>query len=265
MKKELLIPIAVAGLTIAFGVVCCMVYFSRGSKFICWNMKLGGLLLMLTGATNGASGQEYERHCNHGSTRPINYRPYIGPIAGVELVSSSSHFTTPQTPPFGEVSLGGSGTGFYGGARMEYLLGEDLKYSNTSLNLSLTYRLLPSTYSSEVGNEAYLSERIENFNSYKSPVLYNQTATFHGIDLSPTFKWNPIMGNGLNIEIGFSIGYYYYRFLEEDLELTDENPDIIFKENPDYTLLNDRKYIEWSDTHLENYHPWRIGLVAGWI
>ena len=56
-KKELFTPLVIAGLAVAFIVVSALVYLSRGDPgLVRRKLRLGGMLLALTGAVNGCGG-----------------------------------------------------------------------------------------------------------------------------------------------------------------------------------------------------------------
>ena len=56
-KKEFFTPLVIAGLAVAFIVVSALVYFTRGNPALVQRkLRLGGMLLALTGAVNGCGG-----------------------------------------------------------------------------------------------------------------------------------------------------------------------------------------------------------------
>ena len=56
-KRELFTPLVIAGLAVAFIVVSALVYLSRGDPgLVRRKLRLGGMLLALTGAVNGCGG-----------------------------------------------------------------------------------------------------------------------------------------------------------------------------------------------------------------
>ena len=82
MKKELILPIAILGLTITFGVICFLVYITGGiPSLIKKKMKIGALLLTFNAMVWGVSAQDdidNPLSCYVQSSSAI----YLGPNAG---------------------------------------------------------------------------------------------------------------------------------------------------------------------------------------
>jgi hypothetical protein len=259
MKKEFVVPLAVVGLTIAFGVVCALVYFSRGKKFISWKMKIGGMLLLMTST---AHGQGYEDTCYLGVFEEPS-REYFGPSFGIEMVSADSQIITSSTPDICNCDITGVGVGFYGGLSFQYLLGEDPKNSNMSLLFNVGYRLTPLTFEKEIDNIVYLSEMIENADQLNDNVLYSQELEIGMVNGSATFVFFPIENNGLTLEAGFDIGLLLTKNVRDEMSINDENGLIKFKDGLDVVEYEDDKRIVLNDEEIENANAISVGLIAG--
>lgn len=256
MKKELIIPIIIAGLTIAFVVVSALVWLSRGNAgLISKKLKLGALLLTFTSITNFASGQEYVS-CYIGPPRETDNGMNVGVNLGIRYSGQNdmtyienSLFKIPDeketigiTPVFG--------------INYEYLFTNWRSENQSSISANLNFTFYTRDFSNEIESASLINEYLT------SPVEYLAELDFSYLHLDILFNFSTIPN--LFFSAGFSPGVYLSK--SGNLYLMNSNgesfsPEIL--DDNQYTLEENNKKLVLKNDDMPELNKFNIDIVFG--
>jgi len=230
MKKEMILPFAILGLTLAFGVICFLVYITGGTpSLIDKKARLTALLLAFYGMFWGVKAQDDEPMPLYGPVAPPRRFAHIEVNAGYNRTLSTDfpQNITEYSPNSSGTNL--SGDGYHVGLSFDYLFRSRRNVPKHSLLCTIEYAHISGH------NSTYITDSV-----YKSRMLYGGN-----------FLANLNFQNELSIDIINISVFYNYKFFKNFS--IGAGPRVEFR-------LTD-KYIEkislcsYDLTHIRTYLP----------
>jgi hypothetical protein len=226
MKKELLIPILILALTIAFAVVSAMVFLNGGKseKLIRRKLKLATLLLTFNAMIWGAKAQEGEEEsCYLTGPPPKGTLFLLGPDIRVNSVFNTNINLSPkEILPIIENDL--TCPGFSVGL-FTYIIIGNIADSPQSINLRINYSEFNGEGDYFINNNNYLNKILDG-NIYKKNILkYNFESSMSCIDFKLLYSYFIFE----NIRLSIGPGFIYFIKNNLNAEYSLNSVEVTFK------------------------------------
>jgi hypothetical protein len=231
MKKELLIPIAVALLTIC---------------------------------SNILAGQEVQNNPLLMPNNPIR-KFLFGGVAGFVFGTSTNIIPTQMTPDalINDLNKEGSGFGMEFGLVGLYVYG-DPKKSNFSQLFSLSFQTIEILNDQNIDDMNYLDAMINNASELNHKVKYKSQTNFKWLELSSIIRWEPFINHRVAFDCGLGLSYFFASHIDDEIIIDEDNPsNVVFKEDlPIYKYESD-KHILLSKGKIRDLNRFRLGVILG--
>ena len=265
MKKELILPIAIIGLTIAFGVICFLVFISGGTpSLIKKKMRIGALLLTFNAMVFGASS------CNPYKGASCYLSPPEEPAEFIFLGTDFSYNATLNRNFPGQITelspkninRDFSSNGFGLGLNYYQYFG---KYKNpyssrNSLIFNLNFKLSPGYDKKSINDSGYVNQIIQQGTSKIDTLNFVRFNGFSTLNLGIMYNYNLVAGLWLNAGVDFDIQLTenYKEYLSFD------HNQINFRQNlPIVRLEDSNKTAVLYDGKLNGVNMFNLGMNFG--
>jgi len=211
MKKEHILPIAIIGLTIAFGVICFLVYITGGTpSLIKKKMRIGALLLSFNAIMWGTVHAQVEDYSCY-LTPEIQFKQILFGLDAAYERTLSSNFPqhiTEYSPNSPGTSL--SGDGYHIGISFDYLFNHYDRNPKHSLICNIFYNHISGYNSTCISDESYFNQVLYGSSLNTKLNFQNEfSMDLIGINIFYNYKFyhNLSFGIGTQFEYRFSDKY----------------------------------------------------------
>jgi hypothetical protein len=258
MKKHF-IPIAYIALCVVFIVVCALVYFSRGrGRYIGWKLRIGGLLLMLSGMMTGCM-----RTSINGNTCYIvdakENKNLIGVNEEIFLASiSNKPKIKSEVSPTIDDKLEARGVGI--GLIAFFPL--DLYHINHNIQCDFKINYMKNILIKDIYNKTYYQNIIEDPSNDESNIYtYEHELDFFTFSFDINYVYTVTSDFPISFLLGLSVQNRFRDNYKESIRLN--NNDKIRTDLPFSTISPDQKYAIIYDGSLSDIYQFYLGANIG--
>ena len=243
MKNEVFLPLAILGLTIAFGVICFLVYITGGTPtLIKKKMRIGALMLAFNAMVwvGNAQDDDGPLTCYVGTKRAI----YVGPeVSYNRTITSLNPIQITNLSPenlFTDMSGNGYSVGF------SYWIFFGNPYgSNHSVDISLNYKSISGSCSQLIADTTYYNKMIQSSNP-NSKINFDNKYQISTLELKILYDYyfhGVCFTGGPDVE--FTTGSNYYQQINVNetggQKIRENLPGVTYEDNGRTAILYNDK------------------------
>lgn len=198
---------------------------------------------------------------------------YLGPVIGYNKSMHTVEMKTFAEEPLCPTFINGSDNGFFAGFSFEYMLGEEVEKSNSSIIARLLYNSLPATLEQ---NDLDFPTRIAYIDGNDTIDIVENTSVIHLneikydiVTFEVMYKFNPIPGSGLGITGGPTFDFALTKTQEQRMDLVKpmnaqfKKPIPGSPQDKGYRYENNDRSIIITEGDIPESSAFRLGLKVG--